>query len=353
VRVDWFERITGFRESGRAATRRRLAVEGDCLVSRVNGSRHGIGHLELCTLESLRARAGAAPARAARTTVRCLAGDARALHADPAFEGAVFQVASQFNLLEMVSPEVGPEDGVTRYADDHTQGPACAIAAGAATIYRNDFVPLGRARGQTAQRQIDALAPLGAELASLLQRPPNALWTMRNGYALCTREGLRAIGTLLRAAPEGLRERLRGCLAIGLHRDVEVTDAAGPRKPKVSQAFCSALPVAYTAIEPAAWEPFARLVLEAAYEATLLAAAEPRRAGRPATVLLTRVGGGAFGNDDAWIDAAIERALRRAEFAALDVVLVSHGAVDPAMRAIERRWRGSAGRAGARDRGQA
>ena len=38
-----------------------------------------------------------------------------------------------------------PEDGVTRYKDDPTQGPACAIAAGAATIYRNYFVPIGDA----------------------------------------------------------------------------------------------------------------------------------------------------------------------------------------------------------------
>jgi len=30
--------------------------------------------------------------------------------------------------------------GVTRYQHDHTQGPACAIACGAATIYRNYFV---------------------------------------------------------------------------------------------------------------------------------------------------------------------------------------------------------------------
>jgi hypothetical protein len=28
----------------------------------------------------------------------------------------------------MVSPKIAPEDGVTRYQHDHTQGPACAIA---------------------------------------------------------------------------------------------------------------------------------------------------------------------------------------------------------------------------------
>jgi hypothetical protein len=59
-----------------------------------------------------------------------------------------------------------PEDGVTRYQDDHTHGPACAIAAGAATIHRNYFVPVGGARGQTKDRQLDGLADLGSSLSA-------------------------------------------------------------------------------------------------------------------------------------------------------------------------------------------
>ena len=70
-------------------------------------------------------------------------GDVQQMHQSPENAGALFQVASQFNLLEMVSPTVTPEDGVTRYQHDRTQGPACAIAAGAATIYRNYFAPVG------------------------------------------------------------------------------------------------------------------------------------------------------------------------------------------------------------------
>jgi hypothetical protein len=42
-------------------------------------------------------------------------------------------------------------------------------------------------------------------------------------------------------------------------------------RPRVSQAFCSALPVAYTKVPHDRWHSFALLVLEAAYEATLLA----------------------------------------------------------------------------------
>ena len=336
--MDWFERITGFKEDGYDSTRARLAVEGGELVSRFNGSRHGIGTLELASLQGLRDGTSRHLTAGARTTVRCLAGDIRALHSEPEFAGALFQVASQFNLLEMVGPNITPEDGVTRYAHDRTQGPACAMAAGAATIYRNYFASVGDGHGQTATRQIDVLAPLGEALSQLLGRPMRSLWEMRNGYALCTPDGLADIGRLLRTASDTTLDHLRGQLAIGLHRDVEVTDVEPPNRPRVNQAFCSALPVAYTRIAPPVWEVFGRLVLEAAYEATLLAARERHGEGGSSTVLLTRLGGGAFGNDDGWIDSAIERALRIVEFDALDIWLVSSGSVRPDMRAIELRW---------------
>ena len=127
---DWFTELMGFREDGCDATRSRLAVVGDRLISTVNGRRYGIGELALPTLADLRARVN--PTGAHRSTVTCQPGDARAMHAEPALAGALFQVASQFNLLEMVSQNVTPEHGVTGYAYDHTQGPACAMAAGAA-----------------------------------------------------------------------------------------------------------------------------------------------------------------------------------------------------------------------------
>jgi hypothetical protein len=69
----------------------------------------------------------------------------------------------------------------------------------------------------------------------------------------------------------------------------------------------------------------AGLVLEAAYEATLWAAVLNARRGRSRTVLLTSLGGGAFGNDETWIDAALLRALKLATGFELDVRLVSYG----------------------------
>ena len=41
-------------------------------------------------------------------------------------------------------------------------------------------------------------------------------------------------------------------------------------------------------------------------------------------MFLTRLGGGAFGNPDAWIDDAIVRAIEQVQGADLEVFLVSH-----------------------------
>lgn len=316
--MDWFERITGFGEEEYASTQARLRVDGNALVNEVTGRRWAMGRLEVVSLAELRARAAVQP-DGPPVVPGVARGDIRELHLAPEQQNSLIQVASQFNLLEMVGPDVSPEDGVSGYAWDRTQGPACAMAAGAATIYRNYLVPVAGGRGQRAGRQIDTLADLGTALGHD-QQP---LWTWRNGYPLCSAEGLARVSQQLASASAADTDHLRGLLRIGLHWDVEVTDARQGPGPLVSQAYCSAMPVAYGQPPAQAWEPLARLVLEAAYEATLLAGVLNARRGASRRVLLTRLGGGAFGNEAAWINAAIERALRCVAGQQLDVVAVN------------------------------
>ena len=95
-----------------------------------------------------------------QNTLHQIVANVQDLHTDKNNAGALFQVASQFNLLEMVSPDITPEQGVDGYEFDHTQGPACAIAAGAGTIYRNYFVNVNGEVGQTASNQIDCLSEI-------------------------------------------------------------------------------------------------------------------------------------------------------------------------------------------------
>lgn len=327
--MDWFERLTGFREQDYGTNRQKLEVRGSRLRSLVNCASFGIGEFELVSLRTLRERVQQGGGLPGKLRVRAVSGDVRAMHRMPEYADALFQLASQFNMLEMVSPEVTPEHGVTRYEHDGTQGPGCAIAAGAATIYRNYFVPVGDNTGQTRDRQLDGLADLGRALSEALGRPVRDLWDMRNGYALCSQGGLNAIAGHLAKLDPDQTDALRGRLHIGVHSDVAVTDAEGERRPPVSQAFCSALPVAYTHVPPTHWAAFASLVLEAAYEATMWAAVLNARRGGSNRVLLTRLGGGVFGNAPGWIHVAMRRALTIVKGFDLDVRLVSHGGLAP------------------------
>ncbi len=320
--MTWFDQLTGLDESSPEHVRTHLALEGDSLVC-PNGRRIAFGRLETPSLGDLRARVRALDPPRGRLTVGEVVADVRRLHAEPGHADALFQVASQFNLLEMVGPSKTPDMGVGIYEFDHTQGPACAIACGAGTIYRNYFARVGETIGQSADRQIDCAADLGL----LLGNTAEELWTMRNGYLLPSRTGLQANATKLQRASASELDRYRGSLRIGLQWNAEVTlPGAGHR---VSQAYCSALPVAYGEHGTDAWAEFACLILEAAYEATLCAAVLNAASTGSRKVFLTLLGGGAFGNQDQWIFAAIARSLRLFRDVPLEVAIVSFGSSKP------------------------
>lgn len=112
----------------------------------------------------------------------------------------------------------------------------------------------------------------------------------------------------------------------------------------VSHVLGSACAVAYNPGTRAdEWEPFARLVLEASYEACVLAALDNRdrhdgMAGSK-KLFLTLLGGDAFGNPQAWIlDANQRRALKpliKFQHEDVDVFLVCYDGVDAGPRAWE------------------
>jgi len=99
-----------------------------------------------------------------------------------------FQAASQFNCLEMVGPGVSPQQGISGYINDPTQasilkkkvlntvsfhsrytraltfenlcqGPKCALACPAGTVYRNYL--WGKDAAGQGHVQIDCLADVG------------------------------------------------------------------------------------------------------------------------------------------------------------------------------------------------
>ena len=80
----------------------------------------------------------------------------------------------------------------------------------------------------------------------------------------------------------------------------------------------------YSTVPASEWKTFASLILRAAYEATILAGVLNAQRGASNVVLLTRLGGNAFGNDDEWIDAAMRRAFSAAADLDLIVKIVSY-----------------------------
>jgi hypothetical protein len=317
--MTWFENLTGCVGESPESVREHLFIDGQRLHSRLNGKSWLCGELETQTLAQLRQRVLNTKYDLAPISVRNVVGNVQHLHLNRANENAVFQVASQFNLLEMTSPRVTPECGVGIYEHDFTQGPACAIAAGAGTIYRNYFVDINGRIGQTADNQIDCLSGI----AKLLDNSKQRLWKMVNGYALPSAEGLEEINRKLESMDEAALDTVRQALQIGLHWDTQVT--LGDASHTVSQAYCSAMPVAYTPHTKELWAPLAKLVLEAAYEATICSAILNVDRNRNNRLFLTRLGGGAFGNSPDWITDAISRSLELYSDSGLDVAIVSYG----------------------------
>ena len=324
----WFEELTGFTEESPAQVRANLELNGVSLKSRVNGRSFIHGRLEMPTLAELRASIPASRIPTGRINISEIVADAQTLHADAANAGALFQVASQFNLLEMTSQHITPEQGIGRYENDRTQGPACAIAAGAGTIYRNYLANVNGRTGQTADNQIDCLWDIGHALGNLHGR----LWRMQNGYAMASAQGLTEISSRLGSMSGQERDALRKKLRIGIQWDTQVTIRGCSHL--VTQAYGSALPVAYLDHGDGLWRPFARLVLEASYEATLWAALlNYARTGND-RVYLTLLGGGVFGNEEDWIFGAINRALELFAHVPLDVAIVSHQESNAGVRAL-------------------
>jgi hypothetical protein len=181
-----FEKLVGFEEITSEYVRNNILIDGVNLISKQNGKSYQFGELEIPTLAELREKAPSVEEFNHSIQVSEIVGDVQKFHSEQENQQALFQAASQFNLLEMVGPNVSPERGVGIYERDHTQGPACAIACGAGTIFRNYFAPTNGQIGQSSNNQIDCLELIGEEL----ENQTSELWQMRNGYALPNQKGL-------------------------------------------------------------------------------------------------------------------------------------------------------------------
>ena len=317
--MTWFEKLMGFEEISPENVRKNIETDGEHMISKVNGKSYRFGKLEVSTLSSLRSKIDPEDLEG-RISLSETVGNVSRLHCSSENNSAVFQAASQFNLLEMVHPGVAPEQGVGIYENDPTQGPACAIACGAGTVFRNYFVQLNGKIGQTANNQINCLSLF----EDFFGNEDYNIWTMRNGYCYPHAEGLERINSQIAEMDDQEREKLKSRLQVGIQWNTEVTIAHPDQI--VSQGYCSALPIGYVSrIPEQQWESFARIILEATYEATFYAALINLQNGGSNRLFLTLVGGGVFGNKTEWILDAIKISVLKFKNTDLDVRIVSYG----------------------------
>lgn len=313
----WFEELMGFREDSYEMVQNNIQLNGKFLQSKINQKTYQFGEWEVATLAEL-SRKVSPEEKKGILKISEIVGTVQALHCDHKNKNALFQAASQFNMLEMVGPNITPEHGVGIYEFDKTQGPGCAISCGAGTIFRNYFASVRGRTGQTENNQIDGLELIGDFLGNENQK----LWKMSNGYCLPSESGLIIIDELISQMSESEKNQLKSKLQVGIQWDSEVTISAD--KQIVSQIYCSALPIGYSTISPDKWEQFARLILEATYEATFYAAAINLERTGNNQLFLTLVGGGVFQNKVEWILDAIKKSVQKFRNCPLEVKVVSY-----------------------------
>lgn len=304
----WFEVLFGFNDrDARSFERSKARFEYTAPTLRASTGIWRAGTFTTPTLAAL--RSATTIATAANIRFAFAVGNVATMHDAPENDGAVFQAASQFNCLEFVDDARTPADGVAVYVHDRTQGPACAMACAPGTVVRNYFA------GEVNTIR-DAVAALGGGVDVV------------NGYTRSDPARLARLEAVL--SDPRRRAAAMELVRVGVQRDTQVTCTqrgsswyAATSGNVVTQVYVSAVSVSYSGLAASLWEPFARFVLEAAYEATLHVALHQcaTRGGR-VKVFLTSVGGGVFGNDARWIADAIRAALVKFRGAPLDVVLV-------------------------------
>ena len=294
--MDWFELLFRFKETPQNI-KNNVLIDGDELITSTPGTNEKLvfkyGKLETPTVKELRERIKNKHRGLIRVSE--IFGNAGEIHKRPENENALFQVASQFNLLEMMSPENTPEQGITNYQYDRTQGPSCAMACPAGTLYRNYFTKVNT-------------------LSKIEEMFDEKYWEMKNGYALFQTQGVYKLNDQILDNRKEMIENLQ----VGIQWNTEV----GRTNRLVSQIYCSAVPVSYNyKIPKGSLKEFASLILEGTYEATFLAGILNPKSNK---VFLTLVGAGAFGNDKEWVIKAIKKNIEKYKNYDLDIVFITY-----------------------------
>lgn len=362
---DWFKLVFGVPEPDFDQVKNHFKINeksGETELS-INDKKWMLGPFSTPRLDQLRERHNPNEGNndQSKMRVQIIRGDVQNLHIKPENNYATFQVASQFNALEMIGPGGSPEHGITNYARDRTQGPACCLCSAPAILIRNYFT------NQTTEKQLNLLYDAQSYLDSDHKfqnseiRSDNSVDIYKNevvlpptdspsnhcryfdilsGYTISNQEKLSKIPESKISCDE-FKSKIR----IAIHEDIPVTatnwgkniikETDNKYLPKVTHVLSAAAAVSYNRGNDSAWKPLASSILSASYESTILAAFEnkvrnfEKDDGKGSKrVFLTFVGGGVFGNRSDWINNAIAEACLKYFYFDLNVFLVSYGNPD-------------------------
>ena len=289
-----------------------------------------------------------------RITYREINADVKKLHANPSLAGSLFQVASQFNSLEMVNPNYKPEKGITIYEHDRTQGPICAMACPTGTLYRNYFMMnMGRDKSREPQTETNQINTLETIINKFKGSKFPVDFVVKNGYILpATIKDSATLNELL--ANSLALEQMVDDVNYVIQEDVPVLLETNKQTPhKVSQIYCSGFPLAYcisTAHNDGLLGPqeqaiinahehgdgggvkwyaymnrnLIKMITTAMYTATLSHAVNMTKTqGKRVKVFLTLVGTGVFGADTEFIRGIMGNVIRKYRHFPIDLYLVN------------------------------
>jgi len=259
----------------------------------------------------------------------------------------VFQAASQFNLLEMMSENVSPENGIRNYYKDNSQGPRVALASPIGTFFRNYLIYKNPYQTtdvdgypQTTDKQFNTLQTLldlpELKFIKVNTNPTQGQYLYKNGY--CFINPTQEQSNFARDNQNLFENHLK----VGVQWN---SPLLFDYDKKVCQVYCSGLPFGDYAfiygleLDRDGYEdrikPFAVGILKAAFKCTLQVAVNKLHLLKDDSrikVYLTAVGSGEFKNPMEWVVEALIYALNDFKHYPLDVIMVTYGGVHLLLR---------------------
>jgi hypothetical protein len=328
----WFNVIFGFNEVDYESTKKKLEyLYNGSQINNIN-----VGTFTILSNKELKSKLNNKIIHSGigHVIIKNIIGDITEIHKDIKNKNSLIQVASQFNCLEMKDPNITPENGITIYEHDYSQGPKCAIATPAALAYRNylynklelnsddiqnasnssDQIPHRRQInhtnmsslyiGQTKDKQIN----MANDLLNYLKKFDNSInWNMQNGYLLFDDiNSLQKINQLLNN--NDIFQFAKNIIKVGYHSDIGVC-IDNIKYHNLNHVYCSGLPISYhnhLFQNKDIWVNISKLFLEGQYENTLMLACLNNLI-NDKPVYLTMIGGGVFGMDHYLIKDAIKK----------------------------------------------